>query len=83
MVYNPKTNETTTIVRRPHVPHCEQLVLKPERTIQVKDAKIEMSSLAKDMATSTTLSCREIAKAVIKQTEDKYKGNYNRTTTNI
>ena len=42
-----------------------------------------MSSLAKDMATSTTLSCREIANAVIKQTEDNYKGNYNHTTTNI
>ena len=70
LVYNPKTKATNTIISRPHVPHCEQLVLKPERTSVVKDAKIEMSLLAQDMASSANLSSREIAKAVIKQTWD-------------
>ena len=37
-----------------HFPHCEQLVLKPERTTVVTDAKVEMSSLAKDMASVQT-----------------------------
>jgi hypothetical protein len=39
----------------------------------VKDVKQEMSSLAKDMAADTTLTNRQIAQEVIRQTEEKYK----------
>jgi hypothetical protein len=30
LIYNPATNTTSTIVRRAHVPQCEQLIVKPE-----------------------------------------------------
>jgi hypothetical protein len=74
LVFNEVTRKTNTIIRRAHLPQCEQLILRPEVNTVVKDAKKEMSSLAKDMATNSTLSNREIANEVIKQTEAKYKG---------
>jgi hypothetical protein len=70
------TNTTSTIVRRAHVPQCEQLIVKPEKTVIVKDVKQEMNSLSKDMAADTTLTNRQIAKEVIRQTEEKLKGAF-------
>ena len=58
LVHDPKTGK---IVRRPHVPNCEQLIERPEKNTILKNVKKDMSSLAKDFASTTILTDREIA----------------------